>query len=50
MSAFIEAYAVKTGAKQRIPADWLDHPVLGEQFRKTPSSRAKAAEDAKDSK
>lgn len=37
---FVDVYAVTTGTKQRIPAAWLDHPVLGRQFRKTPSSTA----------
>ncbi len=30
----------KNGRKQRIPSAWLDDPVLGEDFKKTPSARA----------
>lgn len=39
---FVDAYVRATGAKQRIPAEWLTHPVLGPPFAKTP--RQKAAE------
>lgn len=40
----ISAYRTDTGEKVTIPADWVDHPVLGAPFSKT--SRQKAA-DAK---
>jgi hypothetical protein len=36
---FVDAYSVTTGVKQRIPRHWLDDPVLGRDFRKTPSQR-----------
>lgn len=32
-SRFVTAVAKSTGKKQRIPRDWLDHPVLGRDFR-----------------
>ena len=39
MNGFVTAYAATTGVKQRIPAGWLDHPVFGKQFRRTPADR-----------
>lgn len=36
---FTEAYSLTTGVKQRIPAHWLEDPVLGRDFRKTPTQR-----------
>lgn len=36
MDGFVTAYSKTTGTPHRIPADWLDHPVLGAGFRKTP--------------
>lgn len=39
LSEFADAYAISTGRKQRIPRHWLDDPVLGRDFRKTPSQR-----------
>lgn len=39
LSEFVDAYAISTGRKQRIPRHWLDDPVLGRDFRKTPSQR-----------
>ena len=36
---FIEAVNVR-GEKQRIPAAWLDHPVLGKDFSTTPRQKA----------
>lgn len=41
-SRFVDAYNVETGAKQRIPAHWLTHPVFGVTFAPTPSSKARA--------
>ena len=38
MSDMVDVYVKATGVKQVIPAEWLDHPVLGEPFRKTPLS------------
>jgi len=35
---FVDVYDKTTGIKQTVPADWLDHPVLGLPFRKTPLS------------
>ena len=43
MSKFVEAVAKRTGRKQRIPAAWLDHPVLSEGFRETPRNTARKA-------
>jgi hypothetical protein len=34
--AFTVVYSKTTGIKQRIPEEWLTHPVLGRDFRKTP--------------
>lgn len=34
--AFVDAYSKTTGKKQRVPAYFLDHPVLGKNLRKTP--------------
>lgn len=38
-SDFTEVYSLTTGRKQRVPVIWLDDPVLGRDFRKTPSQR-----------
>jgi len=43
MPKFTEAVAKRTGRKQRIPVAWLDHPVLGEDFRQTPRNTARQA-------
>ena len=43
MSTFIDAYSTTTGQKQRIPRAWLDHPVLGKGFQKTPRQKASEA-------
>lgn len=43
MSKFVDAYSKSTGLKQRIPARWVGHPVLGKDFDLTPSARASAA-------
>ncbi len=47
MPEFVEAVNAN-GEKQTIPADWLDHPVLGQGFRLPPSvkSEGKAAASA----
>lgn len=37
---FTEVYDTRTGAKQRVPADWLGDAVLGRFIKKTPSQRA----------
>lgn len=37
----IEAYRKDTGEKVRIPEHWLDDPILGKPFRKTPTQRAR---------
>lgn len=39
LSDFVDAYSITTGAKQRIPRHWIGDPVLGRDFRKTPSQR-----------
>lgn len=33
---FVTVYSKTTGQKQRVPEHWLDHKVLGADFRKTP--------------
>lgn len=37
---FVDVYDVNTGIKQRVPAHFLDDPVLGRNIKKTPSQRA----------
>lgn len=39
-SEWVDVYSKTTGQKQTIPAEWLDHPVLGADFRKTPLTAA----------
>jgi hypothetical protein len=36
---FVEAVN-QNGEKQTVPAEWLEHPVLGKPFSKTPRQRA----------
>lgn len=36
---FVTVYAKTTGAKQRIPAHWLNIPKIARQFNKTPRQR-----------
>lgn len=36
----ISAYRKDTGEKVTIPADWINHPVLGAAFSKTPRQKA----------
>lgn len=48
MSDFVEAYSKSTGQKQRIPIEWLDHPVLGADFSKTPTAKAAEAAQSAD--
>lgn len=43
---FVEVYSKTTKQKQTVPAHWLEDPVLGEDFQKTPVT--KAADKAKD--
>jgi len=38
-TAFVDVYSLTTKQKQRVPREWLDDPVLGRDFRKTPSQR-----------
>lgn len=40
MDEFTEVYDTRTGLKQRVPAAWLDDPILGRFIKKTPSQRA----------
>lgn len=42
---FVTAVAKSTGKKQRIPRDWLDHPVLGADFRLPASSEHRDSGD-----
>ncbi|UIU47065.1 hypothetical protein [Microcystis phage MinS1] len=39
-SEFVDVYAKSTGKKHRVPAHYLDDPVLMKPFRKTPKLRA----------
>lgn len=32
MSQFVDVIAKSTGGRQVIPAEWLDHPILGADF------------------
>ena len=41
MDRFVEVAVKATGKKQRIPAHWLDHPILGAGFKLSPSSEAR---------
>ncbi|WKN47149.1 hypothetical protein [Nocardioides sp. Arc9.136] len=36
MDGFVTAYSETTGLKQRVPAHFIGHPVLGRGLRKTP--------------
>lgn len=42
--SFVDVYSKTTGRKQTVPLDWLDHPVLGQDFRKTPLSEKQQQE------
>ncbi|MGO1607594.1 MAG: hypothetical protein ACTHXF_08965 [Brevibacterium yomogidense] len=39
MTKLVEVVVKATKKKQYIPAAWLDHPVLGRPFEKTPRQR-----------
>lgn len=43
MAAFVEAINKKTGDVQRIPAHWLTHPVLGQDFETAAAAPSKVA-------
>lgn len=40
MPKFVTAYDTTNGAEHLVPERWLDHPVLGQSFRKTPLPNA----------
>lgn len=40
----IKVYRKDTGEIVYVPEHWLDHPVLSQPFRKTPSEKAKDLE------
>jgi hypothetical protein len=40
MAEFVDVYSRATGRKHRVPAHYLDNPVLSQQFRKTPKASA----------
>lgn len=42
----VTAYRRDNGQRVRVPAHWLDHPVLGGSFSKTPPSRGKKTVEA----
>lgn len=46
MAEFIEAVNAANN-KQRIPAAWLDHPVIGKDFRLTKRAEKKAEPEKK---
>lgn len=35
---FVTAYSTATGRKQRVPAHWIGHPVLGKGLKVAPSA------------
>jgi hypothetical protein len=43
--AKIKVYRKDTGAIVRVPAHFLDHPLLADPFRKTPSQKTKELEE-----
>lgn len=40
MPDFIDVYASATGKKHRVPAHFMDNPVLSKPFRRTPKQSA----------
>ena len=44
--AKVKVYRKDTGEIVRVPAHFMDHPVLSEPFRKTPSQKTKDLERA----
>lgn len=50
MAAFVEAINKKTGDVQRIPAHWLTHPVLGQDFETVAAPSKVAAQPTKKEK
>lgn len=42
VSRFVEVYSQTTGKKQVVPRHYLDHPVLGKNFRLTPKAKAES--------
>jgi hypothetical protein len=49
MAEFVDVYSRATGKKHRVPAHYLDNPVLSRPFRRTPkasAAEARAAESA----
>lgn len=40
MADFLDVYVAATGQKVRVPAGWMDHPVLSHGLRKTPVTKA----------
>ena len=47
MDGFVDVYVKATGAKQRVPAHFIGHPVLGRPFSKTPRQQAADTKAAK---
>lgn len=45
MAQFIDVYAKDTGVKHRVPAHYMDNPVLSRPFRKTPKPGTTEATD-----
>lgn len=41
---FIKVYRKDSGEVVHVPAHWMDHLVLSEPFRKTPTQRASEAD------
>ncbi len=40
---FVDVYDKNTGIKQAVPADWLEHPVLGANLSLTPLAKKQGA-------
>lgn len=49
MGGFVEVYSKATGKKQVVPEHWLNHPVHGKGFAKTPSAKANEPGDGEPS-
>lgn len=47
MTDFVDVVSKTTKQPQVVPAVWLEHPVLGADFTKTPAQRASDRQDAR---
>ena len=39
--AFVPMFEKSTGRRRMVPEHWVDHPVIGKQFRKTPPQQVR---------